>query len=320
MAAGIVCLLIPTKWVKEGLSVGVSAITLVLGVSIFLRGELIFVRPWLPLEGFQFTLRSYHFSSLILLFIALFGFLISLYSARSMAGKPRLREYYAYLLWTIGAASGAVLSNSLIAFLAFWGSMAVLLYGLLSLGSYQVATKGLITMGVGDFSLILGILFLYRISGTFEISEIVRVPMEGWMAVSAFLLLAIGAMAKIGSVPFQRWIPVASGKVPMPVMAFLPASLDKLVGIYLLSRASFHLFALAPNSAVSVLLMIIGSFTIVVAALMALTQSSMKSLLAYLNICAAGYLMVGLATGNPVGIGGGLFYLLNTVDWPGLCP
>lgn len=313
--AGIVCLLIPTKWVKEGLSVGVTAITLVLGISIFLKGELAFVRPWLPVEGFQFTLRSYHFSSLILVFIALFGFLISLYSARFMAERPRLREYYAYLLWTIGASSGAVLSNSLIVFILFWGSMAVLLYGLLSLGSYRVATKGLITMGVGDFSLILGILLLYRISGTFQINEILRIPLEGGIAVSAFLLLTIGAIAKIGSIPFQRWIPVASEEVPMPVMAFLPASLDKLVGIYLLSRVSFDLFALGANSAVSVLLMIIGSFTIVVAALMALTQSSMKSLLAYLNICAAGYLMVGLATGNPVGIGGGLFYLLNTAIW-----
>jgi len=315
LLAGLVCLLIPTKWIKESLSVLVTAITLLLGISIFLRGELIFVRPWLPLEGFQFSLRSYHFSSLILVFITLFGFLISLYSARFMAGKPRLREYYAYLLWTIGVSSGAVLSNSLVVFLLFWGSMAVLLYGLLSLGSYRVATKGLITMGVGDFCLILGILLLYRISGTFQINEILRIPIEGGISVSAFLLLTIGAMAKIGSIPFQRWIPEASEEVPIPVMAFLPASLDKLLGIYLLSRVSLDLFALGANSAVSVLLMIIGSFTIVVAALMALTQSSMKSLLAYLNICAAGYLMVGLATGNPVGIGGGLFYLLNTAIW-----
>ena len=313
--AGLICLLIPTKWIKESLSVLVTLVTFLLGISIFLRGELIFTRFWLPLEGFQFTLRSYHFSSLILVFITLFGFLISLYSARFMAGKPRLREYYAYLLWTIGISSGAVLSNNLVVFLLFWGSMAVLLYGLLSLGSYRVATKGLITMGVGDFSLMLGILLLYRISGTFQINEIIRIPIEGGITVSAFLLLTIGAMAKIGSIPFQRWIPDAAEQVPMPVMAFLPASLDKLLGIYLLSRVSLDLFALGANSAVSVLLMIIGSFTIVVAALMALTQSSMKSLLAYLNICAAGYLMVGLATGNPVGIGGGLFYLLNTAIW-----
>ena len=69
LLAGLVCLLIPTKWIKESLSVLVTAITLLLGISIFLRGELIFTRPWLPLEGFQFTLRSYHFSSLILVFI-----------------------------------------------------------------------------------------------------------------------------------------------------------------------------------------------------------------------------------------------------------
>jgi formate hydrogenlyase subunit 3/multisubunit Na+/H+ antiporter MnhD subunit len=313
--AGLICLLIPTKWIKESISVAVTGITLGLAISIFLRAELIFARPWLPLGGFDFTLRSYHFSSLILVFITLFGFLISLYSARFMAGKPRPREYYAYLLWTVGASSGVVLSNSLIVFLLFWGTMAVLLYSLLSLGSYRVATKGLITMGVGDFSLILGILLLYRISGTFQISEIPGIPIEGGIAASAFLLVVIGAMAKIGSVPFQRWIPVASEEVPMSVMAFLPASLDKLVGIYLLYRVSFDLFTLGANSAVSVLLMIIGSFTIVVAALMALTQSSMKRLLAYLNICAAGYLMVGLATANPVGIGGGLFYLLNTAIW-----
>jgi len=61
--------------------------------------------------------------------------------------------------------------------------------------------------------------------------------------------------------------------------------------------------------------MIIGSFTIVAAVMMALIQREMKRLIAYLNISAAGYMIIGIATANPVGIAGGLFYLLSTSIW-----
>ncbi|GAH22783.1 unnamed protein product, partial [marine sediment metagenome] len=94
------------------------------------------------------------------------------------------------------ASSGAILASNLIVFLLFWGALGLLLYALLSLGSYRVATKGLFIIGASDFALILGVLFLYHLSGTLEIKEIGALPLNSALSILAFILLAIGALAK----------------------------------------------------------------------------------------------------------------------------
>ena len=316
LIAGAVCFLLSKKWMKESLSLVAMLTTFILAIFIFRSEELIFTQAWLPiLGGINFSLRSYHFSSFILIFLALFGVLISLYSVKFMRGKERLKEYYAYLLWTIAASSGAILASNLIVFLLFWGALGILLYALLSLGSYRVATKGLFIIGASDFALILGVLFLYHLSGTLEIKEIGAIPLNSALSIVAFILLAIGALAKAGAMPFHTWIPDAAESTPLPIMALLPASLDKLLGIYLLSRICLDFFKLTPNSGLSILLMVIGSFTIIAAVMMALIQKDIKRLIAYLNISAAGYMIIGIATANPIGIAGGLFYLLSTSIW-----
>ena len=312
LAAGVLCLLLSKKGIKEAVSLGVMLITFILSIVIFISSELVFSQHWLSIpEIVNFSLRSYHFSSFILVFLTLFGFLISLYSIRFMKEKNRLREYYAYLLWTIGASSGAILANNLVVFLLFWGALGIMLYALLSLGSYRIATKGLFIVGASDFALILGIFFLYKLSGTLEISHIGAIPLNSVLSISAFILLAIGALAKAGAMPFHTWIPEAAEKTPLPIMAFLPASLDKLLGIYLLSRICLDFFKSIPNSGLSILLMIIGSFTIIAAVMMALVQHDLKKLLSYHAVSQVGYMVLGIGTGIPVAVAGGIFHMLN---------
>jgi len=311
LIGGILCLLIPTRRVKEGISIGISLIVFILSLLIFLSGKIFWTYPWLDFLRIEFTLQSYSFSSFILLFIALFSFLISLYSARFMAGKPRTREYYSYLLLTCAAAAGVVLAANLIIFLLFWGILGILLYAFLSLGSSRLSTKGLFIVGGADFALILGVLFFYRLSGTLSLRDIQPLSMNSGLAVASFSLLMIGAIAKAGALPFHSWIPDAADKVPTPVMALLPASLDKLVGIYFLTRICLDLFKLVPNTHLSLLLMFIGSLTIIVAVMMALVQHNLKKLLSYHAISQVGYMLLGIGTGIPLGIAGGIFHMVN---------
>ncbi|MCX5716360.1 MAG: proton-conducting transporter membrane subunit [Candidatus Omnitrophica bacterium] len=93
------------------------------------------------------------------------------------------------------------------------------------------------------------------------------------------------------------------------VTAYLPASVDKLLGIYLLDRISLGLFA--ANQAVNMILMILGSITILAAVMMALIQHNMKRLLGYHAVSQVGYMVLGIGTGNPIGIAGGIFHMLN---------
>ncbi len=311
LIGGIFCLLIPTRKIKEAISIGVSLVIFILAVLIFSSPKLILIHSWLSYLKIDFSLQSYRFSSFILIFVTLFSFLISIYSVKFMTGKTRIREYYSYLLLTTACAVGAVLAANLVVFLLFWGILGILLYAFLSLGSSRLSTKGFFTVGAADFALILGVLFFYRLSGTLSLTEVQPLSINSGLAVSSFVLLMIGAIAKAGAIPFHGWIPDAADKVPASVMAFLPASLDKLLGIYFLTRICLDLFKLVPNSSLSLLLMFIGSLTILVAVMMALIQHDIKKLLSYHAISQVGYMVLGIGTGIPLAIAGGIFHMVN---------
>jgi formate hydrogenlyase subunit 3/multisubunit Na+/H+ antiporter MnhD subunit len=85
----------------------------------------------------------------------------------------------------------------------------------------------------------------------------------------AFILLMIGAISKAGSMPFHSWIPDAAVDAPTPFMAFVPAAMEKLLGIYFLTRVCMDMFALEAGSPASMTLMIIGAATIILAVMMA---------------------------------------------------
>jgi NADH-quinone oxidoreductase subunit L len=121
----------------------------------------------------------------------------------------------------------------------------------------------------------------------------------------------IGAIAKAGSMPFHSWIPDAAVDAPLPFMALAPASLDKLFGIYFLTRISLDMFRMQPQSWASYTLMTIGAITIILAVMMALVQKDYKKLLSYHAISQVGYMVLGIGTAIPAGIVGGIFHMIN---------
>jgi formate hydrogenlyase subunit 3/multisubunit Na+/H+ antiporter MnhD subunit len=249
----------------------------------------------------------------ILIGIGIFGLLISMYSLRFMKGKDRLNEYYAYLLWTLGAACGAVLSNNLYILLAFWGFSGFTLYMLIGLGNPESAVsakKTLIIVGGTDAILAMGFAIIHLISDKTTIDTI-SISATSTLAITAFIFVSIAAFAKAGAMPFHTWIPDSAENAPLPVMAYLPAALDKLLGIYLLARISMDMFVIGAGSFISIFLLVIGAVTIVAAVMMALVQHNAKKLLSYHAISQVGYMVLGIGTGNPIGIAGGLFHMLN---------
>jgi NADH-quinone oxidoreductase subunit L len=94
-------------------------------------------------------------------------------------------------------------------------------------------------------------------------------------------------------------------------MALLPGALEKLMGIYFLTRISLDIFSLGEHSWAGTLMMVIGSVTILAAVMMALVQKNYKKLLSYHAISQVGYMILGIGTMTPVGIVGGLFHMIN---------
>lgn len=311
LLAGVFCFVIKRLTrVREVIALSAGLANLAWAI-ILLKANIIYSLPWLG-SGVEFSLRLYNFSAFIIFATAGFGFLVILYSCVFMRGRDYLDQFYAYLLITVSFVNGAVLADNLLLMLFFWEGLLALTFGLIAIGNkaaFKAATKALIITGVADLCLMAGIALTGQLAGTLAISKI-SLPLNTLGCV-AFVLLMIGAIAKAGSMPFHSWIPDAAVSAPLPFMAILPAALEKLLGIYFLTRICIDMFKLAPGSWVSLMLMIIGSVTILFAVMMALIQKDFKRLLSYHAISQVGYMILGIGTLLPAGIIGGLFHMLN---------
>jgi formate hydrogenlyase subunit 3/multisubunit Na+/H+ antiporter MnhD subunit len=251
-------------------------------------------------------------SAFVGVFIALFFLLITLYSFGFMRQRKGLIHYYLYITLTLVSSLGAVFSNNLILFMVFWGFFGLLSYLLIGFGQTEnasyTAKKAFIIVGGTDALMLLGLAFIWHFTGSLQMDRI-SITLNTKIAILAYMCLAVGAFAKAGAMPFHTWVPDTAKDAPTPVTAFLVASLDKLLGIYFLARISLNMFKMSP--ALNTVLMIIGSFTIVAAVMMALIQHDLKRLLGYHAVSQVGYMILGIGTGNPIGIAGGLFHMLN---------
>jgi len=300
--AGSFVFFIPKRFRKivEGFSLLTAIYLFIASIKIFAQAPI--HANYLYVDGL---------SRFIVLGIGFFGALISLYSLRFMASYAQFRLYYANIIWTIGISLLAALSNNIVILLVAWGFLGFTLYMLINVAGPTAASaskKAFIIIGGSDSLMILGFAIVWLIAGDMNLSSI-KIAIDSSLSFWAFLLIAIGAFAKAGAMPFHTWIPDTAKEAPVPVTAFLPASLDKLLGIYLLARLVLNVFILDSNT--YALLMVIGAVTIVAAVMMALVQHDFKRLLGYHAVSQVGYMVLGLGTGNPIGIAGGLFHMLN---------
>lgn len=293
------------KWAGY-VALAVNALLGLLAIYIFAAG--VITSDFLALTAYQFNAGIY-------LMAMVLSFLIVLYSLKFMEGKERLGEYYGYILITLGAVAGALFANNYLVLLVFWGILATTLYLLMGIEgpeATEASKKTFIIIGAADALMIIGIGAILMLNQNLQISGN-KIALDSSLAVLAFLCLGAGALAKAGAIPFHTWIPEASVSTPVSVMAFLPTALDKLLGIYLFTRLCLEVFKLEPNSALSIFLLALGSLTIIIGVMAALVQHNLKKLLSFHAVSQVGYMIIGIGSGIPVAIAGGIFHMFNNV-------
>ncbi|MFC1780721.1 complex I subunit 5 family protein [Planctomycetota bacterium] len=263
----------------------------------------------------ELILRVTSLGGFILIFAMGFGLLITLYSlkARSIKGENQNSNiYYGSILLTLGGSAGILLSDNFLLLLIFWEVVTASLYLLITTGgrnSNFAATKSFAMIGASDAAFLIGILMVWKLSGTFVISEI-SLDTGSALPVIAFLLLMIAAITKAGAMPLHTWLPASGEYASASVMALLPAAIDKLLGIYLLVIVVREIFP-SPSASLRLVLAVIGAATIIIAVMIAMVQHNLKRLLSYHAVSQVGYMILGIATGTPIGIAGGVFHMLN---------
>jgi NADH-quinone oxidoreductase subunit L len=301
---------------RFGLTVLAAAATLAVAVLLFPQANnatgITFSHAWAS-PMFSFELRLYSLSAWILVAAAAFALLVTLYSWHYMAGRPHGMLFCLYLLLTLAMVCGAMLANHLVVLLFFWEGLLLTMLGMIAIGrpgAWKTAFKAFVIVGISDLCMTGGIVITGLLAHTLRISDIDHLATTGLGGLGMALLI-IGATAKAGSMPFHSWIPDAATDAPLPFMALLPASIEKLVGIYFLARISLDMYQMSRESWLSMMMMVVGAVTIILAVAMALVQKNYKRLLSYHAISQVGYMILGVGTGLPAGIVGGLFHMVN---------
>lgn len=307
LLAGVVCLLIPRAGdsLRSLLAVLAAALTAVFAWPLFNQAGAIFEpAPW-------FSLRIDALSAFVLLAVVFFGLMIAIFSTAYMKGRERHREYFAYLLWTLGVSCAVVLANDLLLLLVGWGFLGLLLYllcGIAGPGAAEAARKSLMIVGASDAALLFGIVMYWHLTGSTQFGG-AAMALDSPATYTVFVAFVAAAFAKAGAVPLHGWVPDFGENADAPVSAYLPASLDKLLGIYLLARCVMDLFVLTP--AMYWILMFFGAVTLLTSVMMALVQHELKRLLSFHAVSQVGYMVMGIGSGTALGLAGGLFHMLN---------
>ncbi len=289
-------------------------------ISLFLIIDVYFVAHVLEINEFGvvqlFGERIFaidRMAAFSLSFIQLLGFIILLFSLKGV--NPGIKKSFFVLFpLTVAVCNGVVVSVHAVAFMLFWGfsGAALFLFALLGRTKFasQTAYKTMMLIGGSDALLIMGLTLMFVLQ-----------PDKGWslagpplalsggLACFAFILLAVAAFAKAGGFPFHTWVPDFARDAPVESAALLPASLDKLLGIYLLARMFTTLFSV--NMLTHMIVFTLGALTVIIAVMMAMNQHNGRRLLGYHAVSQVGYMIMGVASGTALAFAGGLFHLIN---------
>lgn len=284
-----------------------------LGISLFFV-YLIYIENPESIMLFDQTVFSIdQLGLLVIAFIQILSFIILIFSLNGLDKDSEKRFFFLYPL-TISFCNGVVVSEHSIAFLIFWGLSGLTLYLFGTLGKTpeapHTAKKTFIIIGGSDAFLLMGFVLLWLISptNTWSLGNI-QVPLEGSNAHIAFIFLLIAAFAKAGAFPFHTWVPDFCQNSPAESAAFLPASLDKLLGIFLLAKMVTGIFVVYPL--IFMILITIGAITVITAVMMAMIQHNGRRLLGYHAVSQVGYMIMGVGSGSVLAFAGGLFHMIN---------
>ncbi len=264
-------------------------------------------------------------SVLVLLLVTGVSAVVHVYSSRYMIGDPRYSRFFALIALFTFAMVTLVMSNNLLLTYMCWEVMGMCSYLLISHSAERktagrAATKAFLVNAVADVGLGLGVILAFSTFGTLDIQQILAraesisgqtINLLGWAGLDLpvqtttliVLLLFMGALGKSAQVPLHVWLPFAM-EAPTPVSALIHAATMVNAGPFLLVRFS-PLLVLSPVA--MAVIAAIGATTALFAALVSLTQTDIKKLLAYSTISQIGFMIMTCGVGAFVAA---IFHLL----------
>ncbi len=226
-------------------------------------------------------------------------------------------EVFPLTLFAVGGMLLFPASNDLLSMFVALEVLSLPLYLLCGLArrrrllSQEAALKYFLLGAFASAFFLYGMALLYGYAGTIRFSGIAdavaRDSGSKTLAVLGVAMLAVGLLFKIGAVPFQSWVPDVYQGAPTAVTAFMAAA-TKIAAVGALLRI---LQVAVPGLSADwrPILGAVAVATMVLGAILAVTQTDVKRMLAYSSIAHAGFILTALVAANSDGVSSVLFYL-----------
>ncbi len=248
-------------------------------------------------------------SVMMLVVVSVVSLMVHMYSRGYMKGDSGFTKFFAFLSLFTFSMYGLVLATNLFQIYIFWELVGVSSY--LLIGYYYTKTsaiaaakKAFIVTRFADFGFLIGILIIGYYTGTFDFetlnnpegSAILNWAATSFMGLSvitwALILIFIGGAGKSAMFPFHIWLPDAM-EGPTPVSALIHAATMVVAGIFLVARL-FPMFYFVEDGFALNIVAYVGAFSALFAAIIAITQTDIKRVLAFSTMSQLGYMMLAL--------------------------
>ncbi|MCG8341617.1 MAG: putative monovalent cation/H+ antiporter subunit A [Chlorobiales bacterium] len=270
--------------------------------------------PWVPSLGINFSFLLDGLSLSFVLIITLIGAAVFLYAGAYMKAYAQSGRFYIYIGIFMTSMLGLVLSDNMLLMFMFWELTGISSFLLIGFNHHKEsarksALQALLVTGGGGLAMLAGIILLYRVTGSFEISSFY--DMNGTITAHALypaivVLMLIGAFTKSAQFPFHFWLPNAM-EAPTPVSAYLHSATMVKAGVYLIARMNHEI---GGTSLWQDTVLVTGAVTMLFSALLAFKQTDLKKLLAYSTLSVLGTLVMLLGIGSKLAIKAFFIYLI----------
>ena len=273
-----------------------------------LDGTPVVIFDWIRAGNLNLSL-SFQIDNLSVWFMSIItgvGFLIHMYSISYMHDDEGVTRYFSYLNLFVFSMLLLVMGSNFVVMFMGWEGVGLCSYLLIGFWfknqTYNDAAKKAFIMNrIGDLGFLLGMLLIYHQFNTLEYTgvfdqalKIINPNERSGIMIAITLLLFVGAMGKSAQIPLYTWLPDAMAG-PTPVSALIHAATMVTAGIYMIARSNV-LYSLAPFTLDFIF--VIGTATAILAALIGLTQTDIKKVLAYSTVSQLGFMFMAIGLGG----------------------
>jgi NADH-quinone oxidoreductase subunit L len=255
-------------------------------------------------------------SVMMLIVVSTVSLLVHIYSTGYMKGDEGYTKFFAFLSLFTFSMMGLVLSTNLFQIYIFWELVGVSSF--LLIGYYYTkpsavaaAKKAFIVTRFADLGFLIGILVIGYYTGTFDFASlnslegpaIANWASQSFMGLSvitwALILIFMGGAGKSAMFPLHIWLPDAM-EGPTPVSALIHAATMVVAGVFLVARL-FPVYYFVEDGFALQIVAWVGAFSSLFAAIIALTQTDIKRVLAFSTMSQIGYMMLALGVSGYYG-------------------